>query len=139
MNQDQLKQQSPNPLEEEYGALGEGEGPAPVEPIPRKRLVALVAGPAAAIALALLPAPEGMALEAWRLVALAAWMVIWWLGEAVPIPATALLPIPMMPLLGIEKMQPVAANYGHTLIFLFWVAFCLRPRCSAGDCTNESP
>ena len=37
---------------------------------------------------------------------LAAWMVIWWLGEAVPIPATALLPIPMMPLLEIAQMKP---------------------------------
>ena len=56
------------------------------------------------------------AAEAWRLVALAAWMVIWWLGEAVPIPATALLPIPMMPLLGIAKMKPVAANLRTCLL-----------------------
>jgi sodium-dependent dicarboxylate transporter 2/3/5 len=66
-----------------------------------------------------------MAPEAWRLAALASWMVIWWLGEAVPIPATALLPIPMMPLLGIGEIQAVTANYGHTLIFLFLGGFLL--------------
>ena len=112
-------------VEEEYAVLGEGEGPPSGEPITRKRLIALIAGPVLAIVLLLLPAPEGMKLEAWRLVALAVWMVIWWLGEAVPIPATALLPIPMMPLFHIADMKPVAANYGHPLIFLFLGGFLL--------------
>ena len=112
-------------VEEEYAVLGEGEGPAPVHPLPPKRLITLVAGPALAVLLLLLPAPEDMKPEAWRLVALGVWMVVWWLGEAVPIPATALLPIPMMPLFGIAEMKPVAANYGHTLIFLFLGGFLL--------------
>ncbi len=114
-----------NAVEEEYAVLGSGEGPGPDGPLSSKRLIALIAGPALAILILLLPAPAEMKLEAWRLVALAVWMVIWWLGEAVPIPATALLPIPMMPLLGIAKMKPVAANYGHTLIFLFLGGFLL--------------
>ncbi len=105
--------------------LGEAEGPAPGEPIGAGRLIALVAGPALALALLLLPAPEHMNPEAWRLVALAAWMVLWWLGEALPIPVTALVPIPMMPLFGIADMKPVAANYGHPLIFLFLGGFLL--------------
>ena len=108
-----------------YSTLGEGEGPDPSDPIPLKRIIALILGPLAALLILLLPAPDGMKVEAWRLVALATWMVIWWLGEAIPIPATALLPIPMMPLLGIAKMKPVAANYGHTLIFLFLGGFIL--------------
>ena len=115
----------PRDVAEAYDALGEGEGPEAADPIPLKRLIALIAGPVVAIILLLLPAPEGMSAPAWRLVALAAWMVIWWLGEAVPIPATALLPIPMMPLLDIAEMKPVAANYGHTLIFLFLGGFLL--------------
>ncbi len=90
-----------------------------------RRLGALIAGPALALALLLLPAPETMPADAWRLVALATWMVCWWLGEAVPIPVTALLPIPMMPLLGIAEMKPVAASYGHPLIFLFLGGFFL--------------
>jgi sodium-dependent dicarboxylate transporter 2/3/5 len=125
MKKEQLEGDGKNTVEEEYAVLGEGEGPAPAEPISPKRLIALVAGPVIAIVLLLLSAPEGMSPEAWRLVALAAWMVIWWLGEAVPIPATALLPIPIMPLLGIAEMKPVAANYGHPLIFLFLGGFLL--------------
>ncbi len=120
-----LDEDQRNTVEEEYEVLGEGEGPARSEPISRGRLIALVCGPAIGILILLLPAPENMPPEAWRLVALATWMVIWWLGEAVPIPATALLPIPMMPLLGIADMKPVAANYGHTLIFLFLGGFLL--------------
>ena len=112
-------------VEEEYFVLGSGEGPWEADPISSKRLIALVVGPALALLLIFLPATEGMKLEAWRLVALAIWMIVWWLGEAVPIPATALLPIPMMPLLGIAKMKPVVANYGHTLIFLFLGGFLL--------------
>ena len=125
MTSEKAEQSAQNNLEKEYAVLGEGEGPAMIDPIPQKRLIALILGPLFAIILFFLPAPEGMTAEAWRLVALATWMVIWWLGEAVPIPATALLPIPMMPLLGIAEMRPVAANYSHTLIFLFLGEFIL--------------
>jgi WD40 repeat protein len=31
--------------------------------------------------------------NAWRVIAVAAWMITWWISEAVPIPITALLPI----------------------------------------------
>ena len=116
---------TPDAAEQDSAVLGEGEGPAAAEQLTRKRLITLVAGPVLAVFLLLLPAPEDMKPEAWRLVALAVWMVVWWLGEAVPIPATALLPIPMMPLFGIADMKPVAANYGHTLIFLFLGGFLL--------------
>lgn len=125
MAQEKSTRDDPNAVKGEYTVLGEGEGPASGDPISRRRLIALIAGPVVAIILLLLPAPGGMSPQAWRLVALATWMVIWWLGEAVPIPATALLPIPMMPLLGIADMKSVAANYGHTLIFLFLGGFLL--------------
>ncbi|MFC6673137.1 SLC13 family permease [Marinobacterium aestuariivivens] len=107
--------------------ITQAPGTAPTDPKPLSvlRLGALVAGPAIALVLFLLPPPEGMAPEAWRLVSMASWMVIWWLGEAVPIPATALLPIPLMPLYGIGDMAPVAANYANPLIFLFLGGFLL--------------
>lgn len=106
-------------------AQGEGLQSAPGQPLSTRHLIVLVAGPALTAVLLMLPAPEGMTPEAWRLVALASWMIIWWIGEAVPIPATALLPIPLMPLLGIAPIAPVSANYGHPLIFLFLGGFLL--------------
>ena len=102
-----------------------GRGADAASPLGGKRLGALVGGPLLALGVLLAPAPEGMAPEAWRMVALAAWMVAWWLGEAVPIPATALLPIPLMPLLGIADIKPVTASYAHPLIFLFLGGFVL--------------
>jgi sodium-dependent dicarboxylate transporter 2/3/5 len=110
--------------EDRYDPTDEGEI-VDASAITGRRLLALVGGPVAALLVLLLPAPDGMQPEAWRLVALALWMVVWWLGEAVPIPATALLPIPMMPLFSVAPIKPVAANYGHPLIFLFLGGFLL--------------
>lgn len=98
---------------------------APDTPLSVLRTAGLVLGPLIAIALLLMPAPEAMPAVAWRMVALTVWMVIWWLTEAVPIPATALLPLVMMPLLGVQEMKSTAANYAHPLIFLFLGGFLL--------------
>ncbi|WP_455385233.1 SLC13 family permease [Acidihalobacter prosperus] len=93
--------------------------------IPRKKLISLWLGPLVMLALLLLPAPSGLKPEAWHLVALAAWMVIWWMSEAVPVAITALLPIPMMPMLGIAGQKAVGASYGDPLIFLFLGGFLI--------------
>lgn len=53
------------------------------------------------------------------------WMAIWWLSEAIPLPATALLPIVLFPLLGILSMKDAAAPYAHKLIFLFMGGFMI--------------
>jgi sodium-dependent dicarboxylate transporter 2/3/5 len=45
-----------------------------------------------ALLLLLLPAPEGMPVTAWRVVALAGLMAVWWMTQALPLTATALLP-----------------------------------------------
>ena len=70
----------------------------PDEPISNGKLIALIAGPVVAAILFFLPAPPDMPTEAWHLVAVAAWMVIWWLTEAIPLAATALLPIVLLPI-----------------------------------------
>ena len=53
---------------------------------------------------------EGDALStlAWKVMAVASWMVIWWITEAVPIPATALLPLVLFPLLGVFDISVAA-------------------------------
>ncbi len=90
-----------------------------------KRLIALASGPLLLLAVLLLPPPAEMPPEAWRLVAMAAWMVAWWLSEVVHIAVTALLPILLMPLLEIAPIAEVTPNYGHPLIFLFLGGFVL--------------
>lgn len=97
----------------------------PLEPLSRLRISGLLLGPILALLILVTPAPEGMGPEAWRMVAVTVWMVVWWLSEAVPIPATALLPLVLMPLLGLQDMSTTAAKYGHPLIFLFLGGFLL--------------
>lgn len=70
--------------------------------------------------------PSGVMPEkAKRMVAISLLMAIWWITEAIPIPVTALLPIPMFPLLKIMKTNEVTINYGHHLVFLFLGGFII--------------
>ncbi len=57
--------------------------------------------------------------------AVGVWMALWWMTEAIPISATALLPITLFPLLGVTSVQAAAAPYAHKLIFLFMGGFIL--------------
>ena len=57
--------------------------------------------------------------------ALACWMSIWWLGESIPIYATALLPLAVLPVGGARTMKETALGYAHPLIFLFIGGFML--------------
>ncbi|WP_276165509.1 SLC13 family permease [Zobellia alginiliquefaciens] len=58
-------------------------------------------------------------------IAVAVWMVIWWITEAVSISVTALLPLLLFPFLKIMDIGDVGANYGSPIIFLFFGGFVL--------------
>lgn len=47
------------------------------------------------------------------------WIAAWWFTEAIPIPATSLLPLVLFPALGLGESRDVARQYGHELMFLF--------------------
>ena len=71
------------------------------------------------------PAPEGMPVTAWLAAGLALTMAAWWLSEALPLAATALLPLAAAPLLGIAGIADIASHYSHPLIILFLGGFLL--------------
>lgn len=96
--------------------------PAPVSPL---RIAGLIAGPLGAVLLLWIAPPDGMTPTAWRMLAITLWMVVWWLSEALPIAATALLPLVLMPLFGVQDMSATAASYASPLIFLFLGGFLL--------------
>ncbi|WFN34206.1 SLC13 family permease [Methanogenium sp. S4BF] len=52
-------------------------------------------------------------------------MVIWWITEAIPIQATALLPIVLFPALGVLKATEATAPYADKVIFLFMGGFII--------------
>ena len=96
-----------------------------------RKMLGLAGGVVAAVLLYLvLPAD----LAAWPKLtaATAVLMAIWWMTEAIPIPATALLPLIIFPLLvpaeesdGGVAVSDVGANYGNDIIFLFMGGFLL--------------
>ena len=97
----------------------------PAEDAPSLRPLPIGAGLALFAAFLLLPAPDGLPTEAWRVVAVAALMIVWWITEAIPIPATALVPIALFPVLGVTSASAATAPYGDPIIFLFMGGFIL--------------
>ena len=63
--------------------------------------------------------------DADAVIAVAVWMILWWITEAVSISVTALLPLILFPLLKIMSIEEVGANYGSPIIFLFFGGFIL--------------
>ena len=63
--------------------------------------------------------------EAITVIGLALWMVCWWITEAVSISVTALLPLIVFPLFNVMSMNEVGANYGSSIVFLFFGGFVL--------------
>jgi solute carrier family 13 (sodium-dependent dicarboxylate transporter), member 2/3/5 len=93
--------------------------------IGRRQHIGLFAGPLLLVVLLLLEPPAGMSLPAWRTAAVGLFMACWWITEAVPIPATALLPLLLFPLLDILPIGPTAAPYSNPIIFLFLGGFVI--------------
>lgn len=88
----------------------------------RQRL-GLFTAPIAFILILLLPVPEGMKPGAMSVAAITVLMAILWISEAIPMPATALLPIVLFPLLGVMKSSAATAPYANQLIYLFMGGF----------------
>lgn len=91
----------------------------------RRELVGLILGPLLFVVMLLMPTPEGMSPEGQKAAAVTLLMATLWITEAIPIPATALLPIALFPLLGVMPTARVTASYGNHLIYLFMGGFLI--------------
>ena len=60
-----------------------------------------------------------------KVLAVAAWMITWWVAEAVPIPVTSFIPLILFPLLGVMKMREATTPYANPIIFLFLGGFMI--------------
>lgn len=89
------------------------------------RIGAIVAGPVLAIVGYALLRDAGLEHAPGATAGIALWMAWWWITEAVPIPATALLPVALFPVTGVLSSGQAAAPYAHELIFLFLGGFIL--------------
>ena len=66
-----------------------------------------------------------MATDAWLVAGVAIWMAVWWSTEAIPVPATAFLPLVLFPMIEVAPIRAVAQSYSHPTIYLFLGAFIL--------------
>lgn len=80
--------------------------------------VGLFGGLAVFIAMLLFPAPASMSLTAWHVAALTILMATWWMTQAVPLTATALLPFLALPMMNVMDVGETASQYYSPILFL---------------------
>jgi len=68
---------------------------------------------------------QGMSPQALAVLASTAWIAIWWITEAIPIPVTSLLPLVLFPLSGGLDLVTAGAAFGNKIIFLYLGGFLL--------------
>ncbi|MCW5550332.1 MAG: anion permease, partial [Opitutaceae bacterium] len=91
----------------------------------RRQWAGWILGPGALLATLLLPPPEGLSAAGWLTAGAATLMAVMWICESIPLPATALLPLVLFPLLGLGNIQESAAPYANPIIYLFLGGFLI--------------
>jgi len=90
-----------------------------------RRNAGLLLGPLLLAATLFTAPPAGMEPEAWRTAGVGFLMATWWITEALPVSATALLPLVLLPLLGLGEIDDAARPFANPIIFLFMGGFML--------------
>ncbi|MEE2971979.1 MAG: SLC13 family permease, partial [Planctomycetota bacterium] len=97
------------------------------------RRIAMIAGPVSFLVLAFALPHAGLDAPQSILAGVTVWCAIWWVTEPVPVAATSLIPLALLPLLGVMDRTPVAQAYGDKLILLLMCGFMLS---RAMECTG---
>ncbi|WP_152190287.1 SLC13 family permease [Georgenia satyanarayanai] len=133
---DHLRDYSPRPRSgDDEGGRSPGERAEPLRRTTwRNRLLGLAAGLGGGLLVFLL-LPDDLAVSARVTAATAVLMGLWWMTEAIPIPATALVPLVVFPIFNETTAEDgttspvtvdqVGASYGNNIIFLFMGGFLL--------------
>src|SRR5699024_1234934 len=87
--------------------------------------IGLIAGPLFFFLTLTYFSPESLSEEGLAVLASTIWIAIWWMTEAIPIPATSLLPIILFPLTNGLDMETTTSAYGDDTIFLFMGGFMI--------------
>ena len=92
----------------------------------RLKQAGLWMGPIVALSMFMTAAwQDSMPHNAWIVAGVGLWMAIWWSTEAIPVAATAFIPLVSFPLLQVVPIKAIAQSYAHPTIFLFLGAFLL--------------
>lgn len=90
----------------------------------QKRL-GLIIGPLLFLIILFLTPFEGLSEQGHAVLATTIWIAVWWVTEAIPIAATALLPIVLFPLTGGMNLASTTASFGHKYVFLYLGGFLI--------------
>lgn len=67
----------------------------------------------------------GLSVPACLTLGIALWTALWWIFEVIPIPVASLVPLALLPLVGVLTPLQVAQKYGHPLVLLLLGGFLL--------------
>ncbi len=90
-----------------------------------RKQIGLYLGPLLFVVILVIPEFSGLTQDAQIVLASAIWIAVWWITEAIPIAATALLPIVLFPVSGVLSTQEATAPYANHLVFLFMGGFII--------------
>ena len=82
------------------------------------KAIGLIIGALALVGTIILPAPDGMGREAFIVAGLVVLMAAWWMTEALPLTATALMPFLVLPFAGVMTAKETAGAYYSPILFL---------------------
>ena len=90
-----------------------------------KKKIGLILGPLAFFVFLIFGQFEGLSNSSQSVLASTLWIAIWWVTEAIPIAATALLPIILFPLSQGMELPTTTESYGHKYVFLYLGGFLI--------------
>lgn len=89
-----------------------------------RQQIGLVLGPTLFVGFLLFPIVE-ISSSANAALASTLWIAVWWVTEAIPIPATSLLPVVLFPLTGVVDVVAATTPYADPVVFLLLGGFLL--------------
>ncbi|MFQ3872259.1 SLC13 family permease [Staphylococcus sp. Mo2-1] len=90
-----------------------------------KEKIGLILGPSLFIIFYFIPSITGLADEPRAVLAVTLFVATWWITEAIPIPATSLIPLILLPLSGGTNEQVVASAYADPIVFMYMGGFII--------------
>ncbi|WP_432743407.1 DASS family sodium-coupled anion symporter [Streptomyces sp. JH002] len=99
---------------------------APDQGVPRGVWIGRFLGPVLALlTYGLLAGDETLPTPARTTAAVVVLVAVWWMTEALPLPATSLIPIVAFPLLGVLEIGEATAPFAHPTVFLYMGGFII--------------
>jgi len=87
--------------------------------------IGLLLGPLLFLLIFQFASPVGLSREGVALLAITTWIATWWITEAIPIAATALLPLLLFPLTGVLGIKETSIAYSDPMVLLYMGGFMI--------------